>query len=159
VPSVHWVPGGGIKRPGREGNCTPPYSAGIKNDWHCTSTSAGLNGVNRDDFTFTFPHLFRRRVKFGVWYLLGICEFRGIGGGKLYFHYGRKVNYFHTCTVNPCDTLTVKKAVVMSVYCMSEFMTSSCSGTASRSNRYSMGLIILHTCMRYLADSHIGSEF
>ena len=88
-------------------NCTPPSSVGIKNDWHCTSASACLNSVDRDDltFTFTFPHLFSSTcAKFGVRYLLGFCEFREIGGGKLYFRYGHKFNYLYTCVVKACNT-------------------------------------------------------
>jgi hypothetical protein len=77
----------------------------------------------------------------------------------LYFRYGRKFNYLYTCTVKPYDAMTVKSAVVMSVTaCRSSSLVVlfrySCS-----SNMYGVGVIILHTCMRYSANSHIGSEF
>ena len=74
--------GRGVKRPGREANCTPPSSAGIKNEWHCMCTPACLSGVDRGGLTFTFPQLFSSMcVKFCGRYTLGICEFHEIGGG------------------------------------------------------------------------------
>jgi len=35
---------------------------------------------------------------------MGFCEFREVGGGKLYFRYGHKFNYLYMCTVKPCNT-------------------------------------------------------
>ena len=72
------------------------------------SISAWLDGIDRDDLTFTFtfifPHLFSSTcVRLCVKYLLGGCEFHEIGGERLCFRYGRKFNHLYTCVVKPCD--------------------------------------------------------
>jgi hypothetical protein len=40
-PPIQWVPGAlslGLKRPGRESDHSPPFSAEVKNEWSYTST-------------------------------------------------------------------------------------------------------------------------
>jgi hypothetical protein len=48
-PPIKWVPGAfslGIKRPGREDDHSPPFSAEVKNTWGYTSTpTVRLHGV------------------------------------------------------------------------------------------------------------------
>jgi hypothetical protein len=44
---------GGLKRPGREVDHSPPSSPKIKNEWRCTAAvSVRLHGVDRDKYTF-----------------------------------------------------------------------------------------------------------
>jgi len=64
-PPIQWVTGTlslGVKRPGREGDHSPPSSAEIKNAWSYTSTPPYVFMVwylvkHRDNFTFTFSLL------------------------------------------------------------------------------------------------------
>jgi hypothetical protein len=53
----------GVKRPGREADHSPPYSAEVKNAWSYTSTpqyvfKAWCLVKHRDNFTFSLPLLF-----------------------------------------------------------------------------------------------------
>jgi hypothetical protein len=48
-------PSQGIKRPGREADNSPPFSANVKNAWSYTSTRPYvIMDWNRNNFTFTF---------------------------------------------------------------------------------------------------------
>jgi hypothetical protein len=59
-PPIQWVPEAlslGVKRPGREADHSPPYSAEVKNAWSYTSTPqyvfiAWCLVQHRDSFTF-----------------------------------------------------------------------------------------------------------
>jgi hypothetical protein len=60
-PPIQWVPGAlslGVKRPGREADHSPPFSAEVKNEWSYTSTpqyvlTAWCLVKHRDNFTFS----------------------------------------------------------------------------------------------------------
>jgi hypothetical protein len=61
-PPIQWVPGAlslGVKRPGREADNSPPFSAEVKNAWSYTSTPQYVFMTwclvkHRDNFIFTF---------------------------------------------------------------------------------------------------------
>ena len=56
----------GVKRPGRDAVRLPPSSAGVRNEWSCTSTLAVcLHGVDRD--SFWFYHTFDVPVQGRCW--------------------------------------------------------------------------------------------
>jgi hypothetical protein len=64
-PPIHWVPGAlsvGVKRPGREGDHSPPSSTEVKNVWSYTSSPPvrlhilwlSLKEKHNENFTFCF---------------------------------------------------------------------------------------------------------
>jgi hypothetical protein len=63
---IQWVPDAlslGVKRPGREADHSPPYSAGVKNAWSYTYIPQYVFMawylVKQTDFIFTFTFIFR----------------------------------------------------------------------------------------------------
>jgi hypothetical protein len=57
-PPIQCVPGAlslGVKRPGREADHSPPFSAEVKERVElCSTPPIRLHGKHRDNFTFTF---------------------------------------------------------------------------------------------------------